>query len=1537
MRITFRLLVAAGLLACGIHVLADGKSQPKPADAASPAEPPDLKAVSPDTPLSEAVGTLNDNLKTLYRFVSGRAAEEVAWGKTIGALNQQLWALEGADEALRKLGATETEEIVRESVLRSRAQGWVHGWATFSLATVAVSRSAADQRWRDDLLTLDRPSEKQSALATLLKVYSQIRSGEQNQADALRVRLRDGSLFLLEFAYRHPWKTGERPENIKHDRYIPSTPDLIGSPDDPPQPQRELLSLWALVNLQTDTWRAPPSGSDPLGIAPLASWLKRLEDDPDLMAFDQVAGGRHLAQSFKGRTDRMQRFLSVRAACAEETVLQGLVTELKNARFVGRAAVNVELAGKVRIRDLIEASQPIDGETLPQAEIWLRYVLLLSYQGEGTDVVADRVRAGGIDPFWKTTGLTKNYLLSPPPGDADTAVEFLRWGKWPRRGHLVRAANDATQAAYRYAHWEGRLREVERLRSQSYTDPAARRRYVDDLTGQVADLESVYATLLAPHIGTAPWVPGATGTLPEEKRLRDDLSALADQVSAATRIQKLALLAYRTGDPTSVAITWQGAGGADGVAQWDINTLPTRTFHDYAEAVNRAANGLEEELRKFHWQQELRDRYSARREQTEVLELDLAAAQLGLEIARQGQQIAETYKKIAQLGVEIGKLRLRADQLIQQAAGKTRESAELRLTLANQARDLAAAQVEALEQATAQAEQMVEQASESLRAMQRQLLDAADKIEEQKRKSGFLSIIKAVVNVVGAVLSPFTGGASLVVAQAATMAINIYDKVSAIDFKDLGQAASQLAGVVSEVGAFADLTVGKLGIGGEGAKQALADVKGWVKRAETDIERLGAKARPLLDGLKSLGQSQAGQFLSALASDIPVSVRGGKVTVDLGRAGIKFKDEALKRIWGQLLDQGGMMVNDVQARARLAKLHLLPDDQYADELRKAVDELIRVCPQAALVNANLQEATRQVEQRKAELKEFIGRADAEQRRFLGKLFDGWLVVRDAKGEVVAVERSLTKEAKDFQDRVEHYRQQVATGALGKIADDIRRRNADLERLAGEAAKEKNEGRLRQIARNQIPQEIEGLVAKLEELRHELASARGQLNDAETQVEIAARDKEAAQAMEEAAGLKVQASELELKKDLLEQTRSALEVRRAELQIRQEEYRLQAAARRVERSQAELRRLFAACRRWGVNPLDDRAEAPPRLSLNGVLAVFDPADPDRRPRGRLVLDRMAGDVVGMIQWVRLLNLAPQQYTGDKNRYALDQFTKVLELLGGAGEPREVGQSLNALAEELKETLDKELHIPPENLRFVRAVAIDPKLLHWVAAVDEPATDVFPEGNTACMTDPYFVWLQRNDERGFQKLRDQEMLQQLPRPLRRRALGYFRFRFSLDPRITLGGSPGFAGVAKAPSALDSFYFFLQESSLVRERPLGQPGLPIDDLRFFFVPSRFAEPNPGLPLPAPLDRAYTQQSEGKQLNDQLEEEQRLSEIRNRLRFWRGFRLTPAVGDWTVFLLESTDLAEAERLARVQQCRDKLVLTLRIPYLQVPAPARK
>ena len=118
MRSTLRFLAVAALVVCVFWVGAHDQANPqgKPADAAQPAGFPKLEGVPPDAELNaglaESVGKINAGLRELYRYVSGKPDNRVAWSKVAVALNERLRSLDRADKELQQLSGTEPEDIV---------------------------------------------------------------------------------------------------------------------------------------------------------------------------------------------------------------------------------------------------------------------------------------------------------------------------------------------------------------------------------------------------------------------------------------------------------------------------------------------------------------------------------------------------------------------------------------------------------------------------------------------------------------------------------------------------------------------------------------------------------------------------------------------------------------------------------------------------------------------------------------------------------------------------------------------------------------------------------------------------------------------------------------------------------------------------------------------------------------------------------------------------------------------------------------------------------------------------------------------------------------------------------------------------------------------------------------------------------------------------------------------------------------------------------------------------------------------------------
>jgi hypothetical protein len=167
-----------------------------------------------------------------------------------------------------------------------------------------------------------------------------------NPDEPLRQRLADSVELDEMLGCPETLPAEEVPAHWAHGYYLPAAAELVGRPDDRPgRGPRRLLSLWALINLQLDTWRGAEAKTDPMALTPLARWLKQLHEDRDLAVFDQASKPAALGQGLKDRVDRLQLFVAFRAACADEAVLQELVVKLKSARNAGRPADLAALKG----------------------------------------------------------------------------------------------------------------------------------------------------------------------------------------------------------------------------------------------------------------------------------------------------------------------------------------------------------------------------------------------------------------------------------------------------------------------------------------------------------------------------------------------------------------------------------------------------------------------------------------------------------------------------------------------------------------------------------------------------------------------------------------------------------------------------------------------------------------------------------------------------------------------------------------------------------------------------------------------------------------------------------------------------------------------------------------------------------------------------------------------------------------------------------------------------------------------------------------
>jgi hypothetical protein len=96
--------------------------------------------------------------------------------------------------------------------------------------------------------------------------------------------------------------------------FISSAAELIGEdPAAAPKLQRDILSLWALVNLQLDAWRDGTAGPIP---TKLIAWLAALSQADLISGFDKQAAPEKLGDGFRQRVDVADYRLSSMAAAS---------------------------------------------------------------------------------------------------------------------------------------------------------------------------------------------------------------------------------------------------------------------------------------------------------------------------------------------------------------------------------------------------------------------------------------------------------------------------------------------------------------------------------------------------------------------------------------------------------------------------------------------------------------------------------------------------------------------------------------------------------------------------------------------------------------------------------------------------------------------------------------------------------------------------------------------------------------------------------------------------------------------------------------------------------------------------------------------------------------------------------------------------------------------------------------------------------------------------------------------------------------------
>ena len=1433
----------------------------------------------------------------------------------------RLYSLDGEIEAELK-----GSDFVHKQALEGRAAAWLHGWATFSHLTAEVSAAEKAETIRNDLLAIGGPDDApSSALGFLLAVNRQMHKAETADGkfgDPLTVRLRNnpGVAFLLSAK----WPSADE-KKVPPMPYVPTVAEQVGTfSDDTKCNSHGVLSLWALVNLELDTWRgqsSPAQGG--MDLQPLSNWLEHLASLSDqLTAFDQ--GQEKGGSGLKQRLRLVAQFTRFRHAIQNPAKLEAVVKQLELDRSKPTTCED-PLFAMVR-----GAATPVDGESLPTAEIWLRYLFLLSYRNTGSAVITGEAK-DGVAAFWKLCGCPGEF--EDQPRFQKESGAFLRWGLLPGPGHFDRAVHDATHIAFGYTKWEAMLPELEKHRFEAAITPNLRKSLAEGLAVRINELGALDAKYLAPYFVKAgrrylllmrepnPLLPDFSIKFPqwewqvavnERDRMVRDLRQFAGQVRGMTTLET-SIRDVSAATSAEWAEKMRGLSTHLGGAEWDVTAMPAKTFKAYRADVIQATSELKNELERAQFERDLMDRYKLHREDADVRDLEYASATLGFQIAQKGQEMATLLVKVAELNVEIARLAFEAENLRVEAEGNNLQAAEKRLVLANRARDLAAAQLDALIAARDKAGELVKQAVRELEALRPRLEEIANKIEESK-KSSFLSVLKAVVKVVSVALAPFTSGASLGIGAAVDQALTIVDHVTKINWDNPLQALSEVGEVVGDATKLADVSISKWG--NADLNKKWGEVKGWIKARGESVTKLEGEAKTLIDHLKTLPDKEfrqiAGPLANAAVLDLPVNFdqSTGKVSFDLGKTGIRLNKNATEKLGKSLkiiLESGGMLGADARKRVdKWAELANLKDRQLKTELPKAIDELIQTLPEGMVRDIGQTRET--INNQKKALVDFTQVADDAGRRLLAQIITGNLVVViDAQDQVTAVDRALSKELEQTRSRIKAFEESVLKGKMRELTDRIKAQQEKLSKAIDAAQQANDENTLRKIAREGDPQNgvvsvtttVAAVKSELEEMDQQIELARGQLADAETGVDIGKLDLDRAKHMLESAEKLKEAGLLEKDRGALAKQAADLQLQKSALETEQKGIDLQVAARRVAGSRNALQRAYSDCLRWGVNPLqaEDGSDGLAALGLAAILTLEKQNDiPNAGSQARL--HRAGQAIIGQLQWVRLVGQANPQVSS-LNKLVQDRYLEVVDaLVSSKLQPNQARNKLRTISDSLQEVVDKIENLP-EPFYLKRYGDNQGRIVDWL---DQPL-----------------------DER----LRDQEFSDVQP-SLRHRVVG--RFRFRIDPVAANKNPVKFPVFHPASDPTKDFFVLPAYARLVWNKLPGQPLSPTS-IEFLIVPPRGATLNYEVALRD--DREITWSP--KFLEQSLQEGDSLGEIRSKLGLWQDkVDLRAALGDWNVYLLAAVPDGTEESRLRVAAAwkKEELRFDPHIPCVMFPRP---
>ncbi len=954
------------------------------------------------------------------------------------AINKQ----NALDGKMGKLDGVLAPEI-RRRVNEYRAVSLWHAWAAISCA--ATSNIGDTPEFLQ--ITLGGP--ERPLVHSLLQLALHLKSDDHPEPLVCNLDESPWLVLDLEGSLRFKPKAAYSSKSTNF-AWIPTLADLIGKPDQPTKPVNAMLPLWGLINRIVD--RHQSNLLDPEGkIASNRCVERPIADALDSLCTKSALGS--LAPNTNRRVQRLTAFLRFRENASAPQRLVAIVDELRMIRRtrlrqlesastpqpgdpppgvrvfqemmrdLAERRKSTAQAAAGAVYDLIIAALPVPfdpTDTCLQATVWLRYVILQTF------TAGDRPtnETTGLNAAWSflvpgATSAGGNRGKCPDPDEIafprfdrrSAPDQFLRFGQLPAENSLADLLDKIADQTIALARVQEEVRAIGHL---LLDDPVTNRHPRQEQLS-AAILRALDAARKAQDAGIRPGHRGIIGsaralgisaTATEQDRVLTHAVALAGLAQSLVQdLRKLNQSPERL--PASALAT---LGDVD--IAWRQFDPPARTLQAYKEDLDLALKSYCKSQAEFEAERAreavLQDYENAVASYESSL-LEQQAVVLGEKVAKLVVERSQRLREIVALENSAAHLLVRIRELENQGRAGEVRAADHAVALRARARDLAQVQVEALEELHLTYKNQVTGAIHQFNQRADELMRLADHIEDQKRKSSFVKMIKSIVSVLGVVLTPFTGGQSLVVAQAVNQTITTIDTVAKLDWSSLGDTVE---GIVQIGGGFSDFSK-ELGMdlpenltlkNFKNLKKGLKSVREWAHTSNRDLKVWSDSATALVRNIKE-ENTDPRRLLALVAADVPLRLEGEKLVADVGDSAHQLKDD-LETAARSLIEVGGVLKNNVAERA-----HALGQTQVMEEPEQFLKNALVQLPKQALqeLGIDTNEANIRFEIAKKQLIEQIKSSSKPVRTRIAQSLTAGAVLLDHKQKILLVDRDVIKE------------------------------------------------------------------------------------------------------------------------------------------------------------------------------------------------------------------------------------------------------------------------------------------------------------------------------------------------------------------------------------------------------------------------------------------------------------------------------------------------------------------------------------------------